>query len=70
MFLESKGGDSMAQLLIVLGLIALIIFIVYTSARKGGIYANKIEINVMKILDIKISNKEKTPHETAKSERR
>lgn len=50
------------QLLFAIGIVLLILITaVYILTQKSGVYADKIEINVFKLLSIKISNKVKGP---------
>lgn len=60
-----KGGVLMNSLIV--GIFAvLIILIVYISTLKSDVYMNEININICKLLSIKISNKVKRPGSTEK----
>ena len=47
-------------------IVAIIIFVVYSFARKSDIYANDIEISVCKLFNVKIRNKLKNSGRVAK----
>ena len=52
--------------LVLCSLAVSIVLIVYVSTRKSDIYADKVKINICKLLNIEITNKVKCPSETDK----
>jgi len=52
---------------IILIFLVAIIFVIYVAMDKKDIYIKSMEINLLKILNIKISNKEKCFGKTVKS---
>ena len=51
--------------LVLCSLAVSIVLIVYVSTRKSDIYADKVKINICKLLNIEITNKVKCPGKTA-----
>lgn len=58
------------EVLIICSFIVLILLIIYISHNKSNIYSDKIEINICRVLNIKISNKEKRSGEIALTPKR